>query len=223
MKVLVFGGSPKGKASDTMKLTNAFLEGLNPEICDVVDTFKERVNPCLGCFGCWNTTPGKCVQNDGMENVLNKMKAADVIIWSFPLYCYGVPSTLKAYIDRLLPLTSPIQATDENGNTYHPSREEHSIKTIVISGSGFPDMKGNFDGVVFSFKRMFGEAVEFITCVESPLMNIPEAEPVVTPYLELVKRAGEEFKRTGKISDRTHAELDTPMLDPEEYRRNCNS
>ena len=24
--------------------------------------------PCVGCFGCWNKTPGQCVLRDGYEN-----------------------------------------------------------------------------------------------------------------------------------------------------------
>lgn len=29
-----------------------------------VDVTKEKINPCMGCFGCWTKTPGKCVIRD---------------------------------------------------------------------------------------------------------------------------------------------------------------
>ncbi len=68
MKILVINGSPKGSASNTYKLTRAFLEGmelgaqekdLNGQV-QVEEIWVNRMNikPCLGCFSCWNKTPG---------------------------------------------------------------------------------------------------------------------------------------------------------------------
>lgn len=221
MKVLVINGSPKGERSDTMKMTRAFLEGLDVQDAEVIDTMKKRVNPCLGCYACWWKTPGKCIQKDGMEEVLKKIVNADLVIWSFPLYCYGMPSNLKAYIDRMLPLSTPVQETDEAGETYHPAREEHDVKQLIISGCGFPNREGNYDGLLFQIRKLFGDA-EVITCVESPMLNIEGAEPLVGPYLELVKKAGKEYADQGKISEETHEKLNQPMMDPEEYRRMCS-
>lgn len=68
MKITVINGSPKGERSDTLKITKAFLKGMKEE-ADVIDTMKEKVNPCLGCYSCWTRTPGVCVQKDGMEKI----------------------------------------------------------------------------------------------------------------------------------------------------------
>lgn len=223
MKVLVMNGSPKGEHSDVFKLTKAFLEGMEENDYEVIDTMKQRVNPCRGCYSCWwGKTPGKCIQNDGMEEVLHKITDADLVIWSYPLYCYGMPSNLKAYIDRLLPLSSPTQEADEEGNTYHPVREEHEVKMLMISGCGFPNKKGNYDGALFVFQQLFCNA-EMITCVEAPMLSIPEAAPLANKYLELVKKAGKEYKENGCLSDETKELLDIPMMDPDEYRKMCSA
>lgn len=218
MKILVMNGSPKGEHSDTFQLTKAFLEGMEVSDYEVINTISQQVKPCLGCYSCWWKTPGKCIQKDGMEEVLNQIKQADCVIWSFPLYCFGMPSNLKAYIDRILPLMNPVQVADENGETYHPAREELNTKHIMISGSGFPNKEGNYDGMIFAFQKIFGNA-EIITCVEAPMLNIKEADPITKPYLELVKQAGREYASEGAISERTHQLLDVPMFDPEEYRK----
>lgn len=218
MKVLVMNGSPKGERSDTIRLTKAFLEGMEVKDYEIIHTIYQQVKPCLGCYSCWWKTPGKCIQSDGMEEVLHRMKQSDLIIWSYPLYIYGMPSNLKAYVDRLLLLSSPVQEIDANGETYHPARGEHKMQHMMISGCGFPNKVGNFDGAIFAFQKMFGN-VEIITCVEAPLLNIQGLEPITAPYLELVKQAGREYARNGVISESTHQLLDIPMYDPEEYRK----
>lgn len=41
-----------------------------------------------------------------MQTIMEAVIAADLIIWSFPLYYFGMPSHLKAVCDRMLPLVS---------------------------------------------------------------------------------------------------------------------
>lgn len=223
MKVLVINGSPKADNSESMKLTSAFLEGMEVQDYEVIHTIKEQVKPCLGCYACWwGNTPGECVQKDGMKEVLEKIKNSDLVIWTFPLYCYGFPSNLKAYIDRLLPLSTPVQATDENGNTYHPARSEHDVRFVMISGCGFPNKEGNYDAAIFSFNKMFPYS-EIITCVEAPMLAVEEAKPLALQYLDKVKMAGKEYAQNGCISEDTHKLLDIPMMDPDEYRKMCSN
>ena len=60
MKVLMINGSPKGKKSNTYKLTNAFIEGIK-EATDVeyeeIQVNNLNIKPCLGCFSCCNKKP----------------------------------------------------------------------------------------------------------------------------------------------------------------------
>ena len=54
MKVLVLNGSPK-KKSDTFRLTEAFLKGLNrreQHEVHVINVIEKNIAPCRGCFGC---------------------------------------------------------------------------------------------------------------------------------------------------------------------------
>lgn len=217
MKILVINGSPKRERSDTIRITRAFCEGMGEEF-ELINAIDANVKPCLGCFSCWFKTPGKCVIQDDMAAILDKIAESDLVIWSAPLYCYGFPAPMKAIIDRILPHSMPDLAVGENGETYHPKRFERDTKMMLISGSGFPDMEGNFDGLIFSFNRLFGKGNPMILCVESPLLNATGTEAVVEPYLALVKRAGEEYARDGAISEETMAALHKPMLDPDAYR-----
>lgn len=216
MNILVINGSPKNERSDTLQLTRAFLEGMG-ETAEILHTMQANVRPCLGCFSCWFKTPGQCIQKDDMSGIIERYLAADLVIWSLPLYCYGAPSQCKAVIDRLLPLNSPEMYADQNGHTHHPCSRKLNMKSLLISGCGFPDLENNFEGLRFQFKRMFGE-MPMIFCTEAPLMGIAEAAPVARVRLELFRKAGREYKETGGLSAPMQAALDAPMIPPEQYR-----
>ena len=109
MKILCINGSPKREKSDTMRITRAFLDGLRdtvPEVAvEILHAVDCRIEYCHGCFTCMRNG-GHCAIEDDMRGILQKMLDSDVLLFSFPLYCYGMPAPLKALIDRVLPLSS---------------------------------------------------------------------------------------------------------------------
>lgn len=224
MNVLVLNGSPKAK-SDTMHLTRSFLDGLSAETaCDVtvVNVIEKNIRPCLGCFGCWVKGDGKCVQQDVQNEILAAFLKADVVVWSFPLYCYSMPSHLKAVLDRTIPLIQ-LRMKEENGRVMHETSFDLSaLRTVVISGCGFPDWEGNFEPLRQMCRNSFGRLT--MVCVpEAPLLNIPEAAPVALPLLDRFHEAGREYARCGKLTEETIRTLETPMIPKEEYLRGVNS
>lgn len=57
---------------------------------------------CIGCLSCLKT--GKCVQQDGVNDLLPVIKKADVLVLASPVYYYCVSGQLKTFLDRLNPL-----------------------------------------------------------------------------------------------------------------------
>ena len=87
MKILVLNGSPK-KKSDTFRLTEAFLKGLNADghhTVNIIHVIGRQIAPCRGCFSCWQRGDGHCIIDDDQNAILDLYRDADVIIWSFPL------------------------------------------------------------------------------------------------------------------------------------------
>jgi multimeric flavodoxin WrbA len=116
-----------------------------------------NIKPCLGCFACWNKTPGKCCMGDDMAQVIENLLWADVTIWSFPLYYFSVPGPLKNLMDRQLPMVLPFMTADSESGS-HPGRYDMSGKrTVVISTCGFYTAKGNYDGVNAMFDHLCGK------------------------------------------------------------------
>lgn len=211
MKILVINGSPKGERSNTWRLTDSFLKGIgeccNTEIRTRIVT-RMDIRPCLGCFSCWNKTPGKCCISDDAAAVLEDMLWADTIVWSFPLYYFSVPGPLKNLMDRQLPMTMPFMSREaESGG--HPSRYDMSGKRhVVISTCGFYTAKGNYDGVTSIFDHICGKGkYTAIYCGQGELFRVKELSARTDEYLGFVRTAGREFS-AGSISAESRAKLE---------------
>lgn len=98
-KVLIFFSSPN-KNGNTKMLLDKFLSYLSSDtIYDTVNTYETNIKPCIDCKACFK---GECPFNDdGMDEILNKINNADIIIVATPIYFNSVPSKFKAIIDRM--------------------------------------------------------------------------------------------------------------------------
>ncbi len=224
MKILVLNGSPKQK-SDTMRLTNAFLDGIRKtgdhEI-EVIDVIKKDIKPCVGCYICWKKQNGRCAIDDYQNVILDKMREADTIIWSFPMYCCGMPSHLKAVLDRTIPLSRMVGKQDD-GKIGHESNSDFSKKRyIVICGSGFPTGTAKYDAIKIQCMHMFGR-VRMIFVSQTPLLNLTIAPEAVNKLLAKFTAAGEEFGTRTYLYRNTVAALEEPMLPNDEYVKLANA
>lgn len=220
MNVLLINGSPKGERSNTLKLSRAFIDGIG---CKADVTAEEirvsaaDIRPCLGCFACWNKTPGSCVIRDDMQEVLEKLLWADLVVWSFGLYYFSVPGRLKNLIDRMLPMNLPFMSADsETGG--HPARYDMTGKrNVVISTCGFHTAKGNYGAVEGMFDHMFGQGgYEMLCCGQGELFAVQELSKQTDAYLSTVKKAGTEYA-SGGITEETRKTLETPLFPREQF------
>lgn len=222
MKILVLNGSPKVKNSNTMQLTNAFVDGITKENdteVEILDIYKLNIKPCTGCFGCWKSTPGKCIIKDDMEIIIEKILKSDTIIWSFPLYYFGLPSQMKALMDRQLPMSLPFMSKRSDGNSdtgsHAPRYDISNKKTVIISTCGFYTSEGNYDSLDLQFDRCFGKnKYDKIYCGQGELFRIDELKKRTDQYLKIVKQAGMEFSK-GSIKQDTKNKL-SELLYPRE-------
>lgn len=219
MKILVLNGSPKRENSDTLHITRAFLEGMqaaSPQDIHIIDVIDKHIEYCTGCFSCMRNG-GTCIHDDDMREILNGILTSDLLIWSFPLYCYGMPAPLKALLDRTLPLSS--MAMQKVGDRYeHVEQADFShLRYLMICGCGFPNSKHNFEPAVAQFKLCFPGNHTILTVPESPMFNAPEAAIVTETRLALVQKAGKQYAKTGEIDSALLAEICSPMIPEEQY------
>jgi multimeric flavodoxin WrbA len=99
-KVVILSASPrKGGNSDI--LCDQFLAGATAAGHRVEKVFvrDKKINYCTACDACQGNG-GRCVLQDDMAEVLDKMIAADVIVMATPVYFYTMNGQLKTLIDR---------------------------------------------------------------------------------------------------------------------------
>ena len=225
MKILVLNGSPKRDKSDTMHITRAFLEGMQ-QACgqevEIINAVDKHIEFCKGCFACMHNG-GKCVHDDDMKAILEEILKSDLLVFSYPLYCYGMPAPLKAILDRVLPLSR--MTMEKVGERYeHVGQADVShLRYLMICGCGFPNSKHNFEAAVAQFKLMFPENHTIITIPESPMFNVPSADVVTKPRLALIRQAGLQYAKAGEINSALLAQIQGPMIPEEVYAQIVNS
>lgn len=224
MKILVFNGSPKKEKSDTMHVTRAFLNGMkqvDEQEIHTIDVIDKHIEFCKGCFTC-KYNGGHCTHNDDMQEILEQILSCDLLLFSYPLYCYGMPAMLKNLIDRTLPLSS-MTMSKLNGRYIHVGQRDYShLKYLMICGCGFPNSKNNFEPAVRQFELLFPNNHTVLTVPESPMFNAPEAAVVTVPRLELVKQAGKQYALAEKIDEALLTEICSPMIPEEVYAKIVN-
>lgn len=223
MNILIVNGSPKGEASNTLKLTNAFVDGIKETIPAEVHQLNlsaMNISPCKGCFACWDKTPGQCYIKDDMPDVIAEILWADTVLWSFPLYYFTVPGLLKNMIDRQLPTVLPFmtERKDGCGSGSHPARYDTAGKRhVLISTCGFYSAEKNYESILAMFDHICGRNnYATVFCGQGELFRVPELRNRTAEYLAVVQTAGREYAGDG-ISESTKAALSTLLFNKETF------
>ncbi len=86
----------------------------------------KTIQHCVGCFGCWVKTPGKCVIHDGYENTgVDMSRCTELILISE--CCYGsVSPFVKTVLDRSISYVHP-DFVIRKGEMHHKRRYKNII------------------------------------------------------------------------------------------------
>lgn len=223
MRILVLNGSPKSERSNTLNITKAFIKGF-PEDTEVeyVNLYKMNIKPCVGCFSCWSKTQGQCVIKDDMQELYKKIEAADIVIESFPLYFFGMPSQLKAMTDRCLPFMLPYMGNlvEDKNASFHELRDEamHQKRLVVITTCGYVDATPMYPALLKQLDLIAGEGhYTAILCPEGELFIAEKAKRQREGYLAEITKAGMEFAKDRRLSEETKQRIAKPILSPQGF------
>lgn len=222
MKILLINASPRGEKSNTLNISRAFMKGLDTKEKEEVTLKKLNIRPCTGCFSCWGKTAGQCVIRDDMDMLRLKIQMADIIIESFPLYFFGMPSQLKAMTDRCLPMMLPYGGGfDESGHIlFHELRDKGMTKKklVIISSCGYASAEEMYPALIKQLDLICGEnKYTSIFCPQGELFFSGMAERQRKAYLDTVTEAGREFFESFSISPKTRKALSRPLLSPKGF------
>lgn len=137
--VVAGGGRPKG---NTAQLVDAFIKGAEEagHSVEKVSLLKTEVKGCLGCNVCRYGKP--CVQKDGFNELVPKIKGADLIVFASPLYFWTISSKLKAFIERFYCIA------EEDSNALYGRYEKYPVKDSVLLMTSADELFWTFEQAV---------------------------------------------------------------------------
>ncbi|MDM8534525.1 flavodoxin family protein [Clostridiaceae bacterium HSG29] len=101
MKVVAFNGSPnkEGNTYHAIKIVTDELEksGIETEIIQVGN---KNLRGCMACNQCIKNKNEKCIYDDGVNEMIQKMKEADGIILGSCVHFSGITGSMKSFLDR---------------------------------------------------------------------------------------------------------------------------
>ncbi len=226
MKILILNGSPKQNSS-TLVLTWEFMKGVNENNehqIESVNIVEKKINYCQGCLSCWIRQDGHCAIQDDMNGLLDRMAESDMIVWSFPLYEYGVPGPLKTLLDRTNPFLKMRMYSDGKRFFHDTVVDLPKKKNVIICGCGFPYFEDNFASLKLQMQNIFlNPCLIFISEAGLAAFPSPELQEAKGRLFTALNRAGAEFNQTGAVSHAASAKLRQPMLPADMYVDMINS
>ncbi|WP_418724888.1 flavodoxin family protein [Dysosmobacter sp.] len=137
-RVLILMGSPR-KAGNTAALLAPFCEALEQggAETETVWLYDREIRPCRACRICQRDwTVFGCPQEDDVQDLFDRVLAADLIVLATPIYSWYCTAPMKALLDRLVYGMNKFY-----GETRGPSLWEGKAVALLLS-CGYRPEKG---------------------------------------------------------------------------------
>ncbi len=137
-KVLILSGSPRKNGNSDI-LCDEFMKGAEEAGNEVtkIRVAEKSIGFCRACYACKKN--GKCVIDDDMSNLLQKMIDADVIVLASPVYFYSIDAQLKAVIDRTVARWLEVKNKEFYYIVTAADKETASAETTLACFRGYAD------------------------------------------------------------------------------------
>lgn len=97
MRIVIINGS--ARKGNTLTAINAFTKGAGEKNeIEVIAPDKLHIAPCKGCGSC--ECHKGCIDKDDTNPTIDKIAAADTILFATPVYWWGISAQLKLVIDK---------------------------------------------------------------------------------------------------------------------------
>ena len=97
MKIVIINGS--ARRGNTLTAIDAFIKGASEKNeIEIIQPDRLHIAPCKGCGVC-QCYKG-CIDQDDTNPTIDKITAADVILFATPVYWWGMSAQLKLIIDK---------------------------------------------------------------------------------------------------------------------------
>ena len=113
-----------------------------------VDLSAKNIANCVGCFGCWTKTPGKCVIRDDATKIYPLIAKSDTLLYVSRIRYGSYDTVMKTMLERAIPVQQAfIRLVD--GETHHVQRNvlpKHA--SIIAYGARSEEEQALFEQLV---------------------------------------------------------------------------
>lgn len=100
---------------------------------------RKKIADCTACEYCHTKGRGKCIQEDGMQDIYPLLMDAGMLVLASPIYYHGMSGQLRCAIDRFYACA-------------YPAKPPKLRKAAMLLNSGAPDV---YDGAIYSYRNDF--------------------------------------------------------------------
>ncbi len=102
-----------------------------------VDLSSLNISPCIGCFGCWVKTPGKCVIRDDAVSVYPLIAQSETLIYVSRIRYGGYDTVMKTMLERSIPVQKAFLRLYQ-GETHHVQRRVVPKDAVIFAYGDIP-------------------------------------------------------------------------------------
>ncbi len=151
-KLLIVNGSPRKQGCDARVCEEvAKVAAKHGYESETVWAYDLGIGGCKACMACKSTQ--RCVQKDGMNDILDKIREADMLLLATPVYFHSETGPFKTFIDRMYPLMR--MEPDRTCTSFIGNVK----KAAIVVTCGAPDGNMTFANIVTRYinvMKMYG-------------------------------------------------------------------
>ena len=103
-------------------MTDRPVSAALPQDAAAVDLSALRIANCVGCFGCWTKTPGRCVIRDDAARVYPLIARSEQVLYVSRVKYGSYAPVMKTMLERAIPVQQAFLRI-HNGETHHVHRK----------------------------------------------------------------------------------------------------
>lgn len=97
-----------------------------------VDLTRLKIANCVGCFGCWTKTPGRCVIRDDAVKVYPLIAQSETVLYVSRIKYGGYDTVMKTMLERAIPVQQAFIRV-VNGETHHVQRSVAPKDAVILA------------------------------------------------------------------------------------------
>lgn len=138
-----------------------------------IDLSSLNIASCVGCFGCWTKTPGRCVIRDDATKVYPYIAQSDTLLYVSRIKYGGYDVIMKRMLERAIPVQQAFIRIFK-GETHHVQRAvARKQATVIAYGDIASEEKEIFQKLVArNAYNMNFESYEILFIEESMLEDV---------------------------------------------------